>query len=215
MAKRIVFCTDGTWDTPRMNDNVYRLYKALLVTADQVTFYDDGVGADTTGLDHIVGGAFGQGLIQKVQDAYTKIAHVYETGDKIYLFGFSRGAFTARSIAGMIATCGLPTGSFTDDCVTKTFQAYRDPTNRAQLLAGLGVCGLVDATIQMVGVWGYGRIFGNSCHLRWCRRKGIRFPRYGSASRRKECLSGVGCGRAARPISGNAVDVGACSRPSY
>ncbi len=153
MAKRIVFCIDGTWDAPRMNDNVYRLYKALLVTADQVTFYDDGVGADTTGLDHLVSGAFGQGLIQKVQDAYTKIAHVYENGDSIYLFGFSRGAFTTRSVAGMIATCGLPTGSFTDDCVTKTFQAYRDPTHRTQLLAGLGVCGLGDATIQMVGVW--------------------------------------------------------------
>jgi uncharacterized protein (DUF2235 family) len=153
MAKRIIFCTDGTWDTPRMNDNVYRLYKALLVTADQVTFYDDGVGADVTGLDHILGGAFGQGLIQKVQDAYTKIAHVFETGDTIYLFGFSRGAYTARSIAGMIATCGLPTGSFTDSCVTQVVQAYRDPPNRAQILNGLGSCQLGQATIQMVGVW--------------------------------------------------------------
>lgn len=153
MAKRIVFCTDGTWDNPRINDNVYRLYKALLVTADQVTFYDDGVGADTTGLDHIIAGAFGQGLIQKVQDAYTKIAHVYEAGDLIYLFGFSRGAYTARSLAGLIANCGLPTGSFTDDCVTQAFQAYRDPAHRAQILAGLGACGLGDATIQMVGVW--------------------------------------------------------------
>src|SRR5665213_3737815 len=98
MAKRIVFCTDGTWDTPRMNDNVYRLYKALLVTADQVTFYDDGVGADTTGLDHIVGGAFGQGLIQKVQDAYTKIAHVYETGDKTVSYTHLRAHETGRNL---------------------------------------------------------------------------------------------------------------------
>jgi uncharacterized protein (DUF2235 family) len=153
MAKRIVFCFDGTWDQPLSNDNVYRLYKALLVTSDQVTFYDDGVGADATGFQKILQGAFAKMLPQKVMDGYTKIAHVYEPGDLIYLFGFSRGSYTARSVAGMIANCGLPTGSFTDDCVTQAFAAYRDPVNRASILAGLAACGLGDATIQMVGVW--------------------------------------------------------------
>src|SRR6201999_3695911 len=70
-----------------------------------------------------------------------------------FLFGFSRGAFTARSLAGMIAICGLPSGSFTDNCVAQAFSAYRDPVNRATLLAGLGSCGLYDAPIQMIGVW--------------------------------------------------------------
>ncbi len=153
MSKRIVYCADGTWQAPMNNTNVYRLYKALTVASDQVTFYDDGVGADTTGLSRVLQGAFGEGLLQKIQDGYTKIAHVYESGDEIFLFGFSRGAYTARSLAGMIANCGLPTGSFSDDCVTQAFAAYRDPVNRASILAGLTASGLGPATIQMVGVW--------------------------------------------------------------
>jgi uncharacterized protein (DUF2235 family) len=104
-------------------------------------------------LSHILEGAFGQGLFQKIQDGYTKIAHVFESGDEIYLFGFSRGAYTARSLAGMIANCGLPTGTFSDNCVAQAFAAYRDPVNRASILAGLGPCGLGDATIRMIGVW--------------------------------------------------------------
>jgi uncharacterized protein (DUF2235 family) len=153
MAKRIVFCADGTWQLPMNNTNVYRLYKALTVTADQVTYYDDGVGADATGLGRILQGAVGDGLLQKIQDGYTKIAHVYEPGDQIFLFGFSRGAYTVRSLAGMIANCGLPIGTFSDDCVATAFAAYRDPVNRASILAGLTGCGLGQATIQMVGVW--------------------------------------------------------------
>jgi uncharacterized protein (DUF2235 family) len=146
-------CQNGTWQAPVNNTNVYRLYKALTVTSDQVTFYDDGVGADATGLDRVLDGAFGQGLLQKIQDGYIKIAHVYEPGDEIFLFGFSRGAYTVRSLGGMIASCGLPTGGFSDNCVAQAFAAYRDPVNRASLLAGLAGCGLGAATIQMVGVW--------------------------------------------------------------
>jgi uncharacterized protein (DUF2235 family) len=153
MPKRIVFCCDGTWQTPLSGTNVYRLYKALLVTSDQVTFYDDGVGADAAGLARVLQGAFGQGLNQKITDAYTKIGHVYETGDEIFLFGFSRGAYTARSLAGMIANCGLPSGSFTDDCVAEAFAAYRNPTNRPAMLAELGSCSLTSAPIAMIGVW--------------------------------------------------------------
>jgi len=153
MAKRIAFCADGTWQAPMNNTNVYRLYNALTVSADQMTFYDDGVGADASGIAKVLDGAFGDGLLQKIQDGYTKIAHVYEPGDTIYLFGFSRGAYTARSLGGMIAACGLPTGAFSDSCVAQAFAAYRDPVNRAALLAAMGGCGLGPATIQMVGVW--------------------------------------------------------------
>jgi len=153
MAKRIVFCADGTWQAAVNNTNVYRLYKALDVTSDQITFYDDGVGAEATGITRILDGAFGEGLLEKIQDGYTKIAHVYEAGDLVYLFGFSRGAYTARSLAGMIAVCGLPTGSFSDNCVAQAFAAYRNPTQRAGILAGLGTCNLQQVAIQMVGVW--------------------------------------------------------------
>ena len=127
--------------TPDRQVIVYRLYNALTVASDQVTFYDDGVGADAQGLDRILDGAFGQGLLQKIMDGYTKIARVFEPGDELFLFGFSRGAYTARSLAGMIANCGLPTGNFTDDCVTQAFAAYRNPASRETILSGLGTCG--------------------------------------------------------------------------
>jgi uncharacterized protein (DUF2235 family) len=153
MSKRIVFCADGTWQDPLNNTNVYRLYKALDVSADQVTFYDDGVGAGITGIAHILDGAFGQGLLQKIRDGYTRIAHVYEPNDQVFIFGFSRGAYTARSLAGMIAACGLPTGAFTSNCVAQAFSAYRNPSQREAILGGLAACNLQPATIQMVGVW--------------------------------------------------------------
>jgi uncharacterized protein (DUF2235 family) len=153
MGKRIVFCADGTWEAPVANTNVYRLYKALTVSADQVTYYDDGVGADTSGLAHLLQGALGTGLLQKVQDGYTKIAHVYEPGDEIYLFGFSRGAYTVRSLGGMIKACGLPVGTPTDPCIAQAMSAYRNPAGRAGILAGMTGCGLVPATIRMIGVW--------------------------------------------------------------
>jgi uncharacterized protein (DUF2235 family) len=153
MSKRIVFCADGTWQDPVNNTNVYKLYKALTVASDQVTYYDDGVGADAAGVSRILDGAFGQGILQKIQDSYMKIAHVYEPGDEIFLFGFSRGAYTVRSLAGMIACCGLPTGTFSDDCVTQAFAAYRNPLSRASILAGLTACRLGAASIKMVGVW--------------------------------------------------------------
>lgn len=153
MSKRIVFCADGTWDSVATNTNVYLLYKALTVSASQVTYYDDGIGADATGITRVLDGAFGQGLFQKIQDGYTKIAHVYEPGDQVYLFGFSRGAYTARSLGGMIAGCGLPSGSFTDDCVTQAFAAYRNPAGRASILAGLKAYSLQETPIYMVGVW--------------------------------------------------------------
>ena len=153
MAKRIVYCADGTWQLPVKNTNVYRLFKALAVSADQVTYYDDGVGAEATGLARKIQGAFGQGLLDKVLSGYTKLAHVFEPGDEIYLFGFSRGAYTARSLGGLISVCGLPSGKFNDECLARVFAAYRDPAQRAALLAGLTTCGLTEATIVMIGVW--------------------------------------------------------------
>ena len=153
MAKRIIYCADGTWDAPGSETNVFLIYKALASGAGQEMFYNDGTGADSTDPNQILEGAFGQGLFHKIQVGYTAIADVYEPGNQIYLFGFSRGAYTVRSLAGMIANCGLPTGNFTPDCVTQVFAAYRDPTNRASILAGLGACALTNAPIQMIGVW--------------------------------------------------------------
>jgi len=152
--KRIIFCADGTWDNSGKNTNVYRLFKALQTSAGQMPFYDDGVGSDGLPLEQLLGGAFGFGLFQKIKDGYTKIAQVYEQDDEIFLFGFSRGAYTARSLVGMIAICGLPTGSFNDQVVEAAFNAYRNKEQRDQILTELKkTCPLYDAKMTMVGVW--------------------------------------------------------------
>jgi uncharacterized protein (DUF2235 family) len=153
MAKNIVFCADGTWDTPQNASNVYKFFKALPTNATQVPYYDDGVGADGTPLEKLTGGALGAGLFQKIKDGYTKIAHSYEVNDEIFIFGFSRGAYTARSLAGMIAICGLPSAGFDDNLVETAFQAYRSKDQRAALLSSLAKYNLFDAQISMVGVW--------------------------------------------------------------
>ena len=153
MSKRIIYCADGTWDTVDNQTNVYKFYKALKTTAQQVPFYDDGVGADGNPFLKLVGGAFGTGLWTEVQEGYTAIAHVYEAGDEVFLFGFSRGAFTARSLGGMIAAAGLPTANFDDTLVDLAFNAYRDKDDRAEILASLDQYQLFDAKIAMIGVW--------------------------------------------------------------
>ena len=153
MGKRIIYCADGTWDSSASNTNVYILYKALKTTAQQQPFYDDGVGADGNLFLKLTGGAFGLGLWLAVKKGYTAIAQVYEEGDEVFLFGFSRGAYTARSIGGMIAAVGLPPGTFDDSLVEEAFTAYRDRDHRADILASLAKYRLANATIKMIGVW--------------------------------------------------------------
>jgi uncharacterized protein (DUF2235 family) len=150
MSKNIIFCADGTWDNPLSDTNVYALSKAAIQSSSQVVIYEDGVGSDGTPLQKLTGGALGDGLFQKIKQGYTSIAHVYEDGDSLFLFGFSRGAFTTRSLAGMIADCGLPVASPDDNLVNAAFQAYRD---KSQLPTFLAANNMIDAKIKMVGVW--------------------------------------------------------------
>jgi uncharacterized protein (DUF2235 family) len=176
MAKRIIFCTDGTWNDPATSTNVYKFFKALTFTATQCPIYDDGVGADGNTLLKLLGGAFGEGLDQKIKEGYTRIAHLYSQGDELFLLGFSRGAYTARSLAGMIAVCGMPTQNVDDKQIELAFEAYRehDMTQRAKKLAALKQqYAMVDAPITMVGVWdtvgalGFPAVFGGIDPLRY------------------------------------------------
>lgn len=154
MGRRIAYCADGTWDSSGSNTNVYRISKAILaIPGEQYRFYDDGVGSDGTSIEKLIGGALGQGLFEKVKEGYAAIASVYEAGDELFLFGFSRGAYTARSIVGMIAACGLPTKNPDPNLVNKAFDAYRNRDQRQIILGALGDYGLVKANIIMVGVW--------------------------------------------------------------
>ncbi len=109
MPKSLVALLDGTWNTVESQTNIWKLGQLLAGDrADggpQVVRYDPGVGT-AFGLK-LVGGLFGYGLEENAREAYAWIRDNWEDGDDVYLFGFSRGAFTARSLAGVIARCGL------------------------------------------------------------------------------------------------------------
>lgn len=114
--KRLVICCDGTWNRPD-NAHVTNIEKiARTVHTDlgatggvqQLVLYLSGVGVGYR-LDRLLGGAFGLGLFNNVLSGYRFLAQNYEPGDEIFVFGFSRGAYTARSMVGMISKVGLLT----------------------------------------------------------------------------------------------------------
>ncbi len=112
MSKNIVICMDGTGNRggKTRGTNVWRIFNSVdrhFGDYKQITYYDDGVGTDNLRLLRLFSGAFGWGLSRKIREAYEFLAMNYEEGDKVFLFGFSRGAFTVRSLAGMICRCGL------------------------------------------------------------------------------------------------------------
>jgi uncharacterized protein (DUF2235 family) len=112
--KKIVICADGTWNRPEKNraqdfpTNVLRLARAICPHSDdnipQQVFYDWGIGSY---YDPIIGGATGLGLHKNIMDNYRYIVQNYSPGDQLYLFGFSRGAYTIRCLCGLINNCGI------------------------------------------------------------------------------------------------------------
>jgi uncharacterized protein (DUF2235 family) len=132
-VKRLILLLDGTWNDAELGNrdtNIVRLRELLAKTldasfsatqiqaddaivtsrkyADQteyLVFYARGVG--TSAFDRLRGGAFGAGLSKNIRRAYRQLCYYYEPGDEIFIFGFSRGAYTARSLVGMIGSAGL------------------------------------------------------------------------------------------------------------
>jgi uncharacterized protein (DUF2235 family) len=111
MSKNIILLSDGTGNSAAklFKTNVWRLFQILdLRDPDsQVAYYDDGVGTSSFKIFAILGGVFGFGLKRNVIDIYSFCCRNYQPGDRIYCFGFSRGAFTIRIVTGMIARQGL------------------------------------------------------------------------------------------------------------
>jgi uncharacterized protein (DUF2235 family) len=108
--RNVVLLSDGTGNSAAKlsKTNVWWLYQALdLGGDDQIAFYDDGVGTSGFRPLQLLGGAFGWGLSRNVRDLYEVLCRHYRQGDQIYIFGFSRGAFTARTLAGLICKCGI------------------------------------------------------------------------------------------------------------
>ena len=112
--KNIIICCDGTWNNPEQEDNgiaaptnVVKLRHALTNKnsqgISQIVYYHPGVGGEDKGpIKAVLGGAVGAGISRHIRNAYHWLAQNYEEGDRIFLFGFSRGGFTVRSLAGMI-----------------------------------------------------------------------------------------------------------------
>jgi len=119
MSRKLIVCCDGTWNQPEAMEegvscsptNVLKFARALgAADADasdsQIIYYDAGIGTGNE-VDHVLGGMLGIGLSRHILDAYRFLAMNYHVGDEIFLFGFSRGAYTARSLSGFINTVGL------------------------------------------------------------------------------------------------------------
>lgn len=165
--KRLILCCDGTWNTAdQQHDgnpcptNVVRI--ALRVAKRdgdvlQVIFYDQGVGTGNL-VDRLSGGAFGDGLEDNIHDAYRFLVANYELGDELYLFGFSRGAFTARSIAGMIRKCGILRRDHADRygealALYRNSEVHPDHETATTFRKDHCICRGEDIPIKLIGVW--------------------------------------------------------------
>ena len=119
VPQNIVVCCDGTGNEfAECKSNVIKLYKTLVCDAGQITYYHPGIG--TMGArnaltvigkwwSRLIGLAFGYGISDNVADAYQFLMRKFKAGDRIYIFGFSRGAYTARALCGMLHIVGLLT----------------------------------------------------------------------------------------------------------
>jgi uncharacterized protein (DUF2235 family) len=158
MAKsktRYVLFFDGTWNDPQDRTNVYKLARSLPdcdEDTDQRFFYDPGVG--TAALGKLAGGTTGYGLSENLQEGYDWLARRYCEGDEIYVFGFSRGAYTARSFVGLIRKCGL-LHIVTPDLLDLAESLYRDKAIEPDAVECLKFRENYsrEVRIRMIGVW--------------------------------------------------------------
>ena len=139
--KRLVVCCDGTWQdlNQKAPGNVVKIAQAIRPMdhdgIKQVVYYDDGIGCGSgiplaNKIEKWGGGIFGWGIDHKIQDAYRFLCLNYEPGDEIYLFGFSRGAYTVRSLSGLIYNSGLLQRNHLRK-VYDAYELYRNRSNQA------------------------------------------------------------------------------------
>ena len=192
--RRLVICFDGTWNTPDKGENptnVVKMVRAVRIQGGgvpQITFYDKGVGTGGP-IDRITGGASGAGLTENIIDGYRFLANNFATGDEIYVFGFSRGAYTARSLVGLISMAGLLApihlgAALKDDVLG----IYRDKDlnseQKRQMMADLNLTRHENVRIRCIGVWDtvgalgipteLGRmLFGKKCYFHDVELSGI------------------------------------------
>lgn len=163
--KRLAVFLDGTWNTLGDNTNVWRL-KSLCDPDDplQLVYYSSGVGTQLG--EKIRGGLLGYGLDHEITDAYEWLIDHFNDGDQLYIFGFSRGAYTARSLSGFISKCGLlrPGSPLSVSQLYGRYRCRTDKTIRDLVVSGGAnqALGLEEQwvlryskpiNIEFVGVW--------------------------------------------------------------
>jgi uncharacterized protein (DUF2235 family) len=162
--RRIIVCADGTWNKPDRAaevSNVVRVARSVLPHdaqgTTQMVYYHSGVGERGGIWDHLTGGALGAGLSANIKDLYLFLICNYHPGDELFLFGFSRGAYTARSLAGLIRNCGILKAEHIDR-YDDAYKLYRDDKKdtepdgeRAKRFRGS--YSWPDFNIRFIGVW--------------------------------------------------------------
>lgn len=158
--KRIAIFADGTWNSPEQGGatnvlQMARSVRAVANGAEQVSFYDWGVGTDRKKL---MGGISGAGIDKNIMDCYRFLVHNYAKGDHLFFFGFSRGAYTVRSLAGFIRNCGLLKKEHADQ-IPAAYRLYRKRSkasgpNEPHAVQFRRDFAVADITpIEFVGVW--------------------------------------------------------------
>jgi uncharacterized protein (DUF2235 family) len=161
--KRLAIYLDGTFNTLNNNTNVWRLKSLTTETGDQRVYYSQGVGTKRGEVAR--GGVAGYGIDEEIIDAYTWLIENFDDGDEIFIFGFSRGAYTARSLSGLISKCGiLKLGApLSIEQLYTRYRLYVAPTIRSLLAKALPQDASLEerwltkysrpTNIRFIGVW--------------------------------------------------------------
>ncbi len=200
MPRNLALFFDGTWNTPGDETNVRRLFRLTaardsyqckllsrsaakeashtpdqLGEVEQLKYYHKGVG--TTWSSRILGGMFGAGLSKNIRDGLVWLANHYRENDRIYIFGFSRGAYTARSLVGLINKCGiprLPSGPCSQrtvkGLVATAYHIYREGQWTKDAFQAKGFRQTYcwpDVKIKFIGVWDTVGALGLPVHEIW------------------------------------------------
>lgn len=161
-TKNIVICCDGTGNEfGGSNSNVVKLYQVLVHSDEQVCYYHPGVGtmgarnaltAPGRWWTRLIGLAFGYGVSDNIADAYQFLMRTFEPGDRLYVFGFSRGAYTARALCGMLHVVGL-LGKNNEGLIPFAIRMVKNKHINFAVAAGFKKTFSQECKPHFVGVW--------------------------------------------------------------
>jgi uncharacterized protein (DUF2235 family) len=156
MERNLVLLFDGTWNDRKDQTNVLRMRQSIDSTGEddplQPCRYLGGVG--TSWHNRLTGGLFGRGLSENIKQGYAWLARHHRAGDRIFVFGFSRGAYSARSCVGLIRKCGL-LKSVDEDSIEKAYELYRDKdvAPKDEDAVKFRAANSREVRVRFIGVW--------------------------------------------------------------